>query len=115
MVQDKNIRLTSPQRSFGFTSMLGFCIVSIGTWEGAFAQVFYRKYVAALIHIFQALGSESSKVCGADNSFLGLTYQILSGGPAGIVYSYILVWAGNLATFSCLAELASLWVSIDCS
>ncbi|KAL8823148.1 MAG: hypothetical protein Q9191_006131 [Dirinaria sp. TL-2023a] len=30
------------------------------------------------------------------------------GGPAGLVYGFIFVWAGNVATFASLAELASL-------
>ena len=32
-----------------------------------------------------------------------------SGGPAGIIYSFIVVWVGNLFTFASLAELASMY------
>lgn len=35
-----------------------------------------------------------------------------SGGPAGVIYSFILVWAGNLATFASLAELASMYIAL---
>jgi len=31
-----------------------------------------------------------------------------SGGPAGLVYGFLVVWAGTLATFISLAELASM-------
>ena len=31
-----------------------------------------------------------------------------SGGPAGLIYGYLFVWAGSLATYAGLAELASL-------
>jgi amino acid permease len=34
-----------------------------------------------------------------------------SGGPAGLIYSFIVVWGGDLATFASLAELASMY---DC-
>lgn len=33
----------------------------------------------------------------------------LSGGPAGVVYSYIYVWIGTFATFATLSELASMY------
>ena len=37
-----------------------------------------------------------------------LSDRYCSGGPAGVIYSFIVVWAGNLATFASLAELASM-------
>ncbi|KAL9072687.1 MAG: hypothetical protein Q9161_003396 [Pseudevernia consocians] len=40
-----------------------------------------------------------------------------NGGPAGLVYSFLFTWAGTLATFTSLAELASMQVlrpSIAC-
>ena len=39
-----------------------------------------------------------------------LSDKYRSGGPAGVIYSFILVWAGNLATFASLAELASMYL-----
>ncbi|CAG8955886.1 hypothetical protein HYFRA_00008736 [Hymenoscyphus fraxineus] len=53
--------------------------------------------------------------------FITLGIGLTNGGPAGLVYSFIIVWIGNLLTFACLAELASMaptaggqyhWVSI---
>ena len=35
------------------------------------------------------------------------SYASGSGGPAGTLYSFIIVWAGNLAMFASLTELAS--------
>ena len=34
--------------------------------------------------------------------------QRTSGGPAGLVYGYIIAWLGTLAAFTSLAELASM-------
>lgn len=31
-----------------------------------------------------------------------------SGGPAGLVYGFLFVWAGTLATYASLGELASM-------
>ena len=33
----------------------------------------------------------------------------LSGGPAGLVYGFIIVWAGTSAVFTSLSELASMY------
>lgn len=33
-----------------------------------------------------------------------------SGGPAGVIYSYLFVWAGTFATFTTMGELASMYV-----
>jgi choline transport protein len=34
-----------------------------------------------------------------------------NGGPAGVVYGYLLVWVGTLSTFATLSELASMLVT----
>ena len=34
-----------------------------------------------------------------------------SGGPAGLIYGYLLVWMGSLAVFTSLSELASMYAS----
>ena len=33
---------------------------------------------------------------------------IVSGGPAGLAYGFLVVWAGTLSIFLTIAELASL-------
>lgn len=30
-----------------------------------------------------------------------------SGGPAGLIYGFILIWLGNFSVFICIGELAS--------
>ena len=32
-----------------------------------------------------------------------------SGGPAGLIYGFIIVWAGTAAVFASLSELASMY------
>ncbi|KAI0505243.1 putative GABA permease [Xylaria bambusicola] len=36
------------------------------------------------------------------------TQSLLNGGPAGVLYGYIIVWIGTLSTFAVLSELASM-------
>ena len=36
----------------------------------------------------------------------------LSGGPAGLVYGFIIAWAGTSAVFASLSELASMYAQI---
>lgn len=35
--------------------------------------------------------------------------EALSGGPAGLLYGFIIVWAGTAAVFATLSELASMY------
>ena len=37
--------------------------------------------------------------------------EAISGGPAGLVYGFLMVWAGTAAVFASLSELASMSVS----
>ena len=34
---------------------------------------------------------------------------LLSGGPAGVIWGFLIVWAGTLSTFTVIAELASMY------
>ncbi|KAI1147696.1 putative GABA permease [Nemania diffusa] len=36
------------------------------------------------------------------------TQSLLNGGPAGVIWGYIIVWIGTLSTFAVLSELASM-------
>ncbi|CAD6584222.1 MAG: hypothetical protein ASARMPRED_001636 [Alectoria sarmentosa] len=40
--------------------------------------------------------------------FIIFDVSILNGGPAGFVYGFLFVWAGSLATYASLGELASM-------
>lgn len=39
--------------------------------------------------------------------------KAFSGGPAGLLYGFIIVWAGTAAVFASLSELASMYAYID--
>lgn len=39
--------------------------------------------------------------------------EIFSGGPAGLIYGFILVWAGTAAVFASLSELASMYAQVN--
>ncbi|KAK6859782.1 hypothetical protein PG995_003418 [Apiospora arundinis] len=36
------------------------------------------------------------------------TQSLLNGGPAGVIWGYLIVWVGTLSTFTALSELASM-------
>ncbi|KAI1073897.1 putative GABA permease [Whalleya microplaca] len=36
------------------------------------------------------------------------TQSLLNGGPAGVIWGYLVVWAGTISTFTVLSELASM-------
>lgn len=38
-----------------------------------------------------------------------IPHSLYSGGPAGLVYGYILVWIGTASIFATLGELASMY------
>ena len=50
----------------------------------------------------------SSKSCKSTNFFRSQLTSGNSGGPAGFVYGFLFVWAGSLATYASLGELASM-------
>ncbi|KAF2472390.1 amino acid transporter-like protein [Lindgomyces ingoldianus] len=67
------------------------------------------------------LGMSTTLMLTWEGELLYFSSGLLNGGPAGLVYSYLLSWAGVLAVMSCLAELSSMaptaagqyyWVSI---
>ena len=39
--------------------------------------------------------------------------RAFSGGPAGLLYGFIIVWAGTAAVFASLSELASMYAHIN--
>ena len=42
-----------------------------------------------------------------------ISNRAFSGGPAGLLYGFIIVWAGTAAVFASLSELASMYAYID--
>ncbi|KAE8394408.1 choline transport protein [Aspergillus alliaceus] len=67
-------------RNFGLMSILGFSCTILCTWEAIFPS---------FLQAFQK-------------------YKYVSGGPAGAVYGYILVWIGTAGNFLVLSELVSM-------
>ena len=58
---------------------------------------------------FLSMLAFSSTVLGTWEGVIVLfTAGFNNGGPAGLVYGYLIVWAGSLSTYICIAELASL-------
>ncbi|RDL32064.1 uncharacterized protein BP5553_09466 [Venustampulla echinocandica] len=43
-----------------------------------------------------------------EGSFVTFGIGLTNGGPAGLIYGFLVVWAGTLATFTSLAELVSM-------
>ena len=35
--------------------------------------------------------------------------NVYSGGPAGLVYQFLIVWIGTASVYACLSELASMY------
>ena len=44
-----------------------------------------------------------------------MTNGASSGGPAGLLYGFIVVWAGTAAVFTTLSELASMYAQLNTS
>ena len=43
-----------------------------------------------------------------DQFYSTITFGLLNGGPAGLVWGYVVVFAGMLAVFASVAEMASM-------
>ncbi|MCJ1426354.1 hypothetical protein MMC29_004257, partial [Sticta canariensis] len=94
------LRARQDPRNFNLMSMFGFSCLILGTWQGA------------LVYVSKVDGIEPDQDSCCPN---------FCGGPAGLMDSFLVVWAGTFATFVSLAELASMaptaggqyhWVSI---
>ncbi|RAL03503.1 choline transport protein [Aspergillus ibericus CBS 121593] len=67
------------KRRFGFLSILGFSCTILASWEGALSTF-----------------------------TISFEDELRSGGPAGTVYSFLVVWLGTFSTFVTLSELVSM-------
>ncbi|KAJ8122364.1 hypothetical protein ONZ43_g1422 [Nemania bipapillata] len=83
------------RRNFGFMSVLGFSCTVLITWEGMFMYAPEEKLL---------LDTETDEPPSHSVS----TQSLLNGGPAGVIWGYIIVWVGTLSTFVVLSELASM-------
>ncbi|KAL9586510.1 MAG: hypothetical protein Q9212_000871 [Teloschistes hypoglaucus] len=54
------------------------------------------------------LGFSSTALICWESMLIVLDQGLKNGGPSGVIYGFILVWIGSLATFASLTELASM-------
>lgn len=54
------------------------------------------------------LGFSCTVLITWEGSLILFSQGLANGGPAGVIYSFLIVWAGNLSVFSTLSELASM-------
>lgn len=80
------------QRNFGFTSIFGFAMILLSTWESVLGlvlrQVLYR----------------SSLLTKYSTALFGLS----NGGTAGLIYVYLGTAIGFAAVIASMAEMASM-------
>jgi hypothetical protein len=55
------------------------------------------------------LGLSCSCVVTWEGLFSVFTFGLSNGGPAGLLYGFLLCWAGWAATVATMAELVSMW------
>ena len=75
--------------------MVGLTCTLMATWEGLFSCV---------------LLSETPPYRASDRLTEGISVFILgltNGGPAGLVYGFIICWIGTIGLYCSLAEMAS--------
>ena len=68
------------------------------------------------MYAHEFLGDDAYVSRGRDEDFAHLTNQafstitfgLLNGGPAGLVWGYVIVFAGMLTVFASVAEMASM-------
>ncbi|KAF5869574.1 putative choline transport protein [Botrytis fragariae] len=79
------------RRRFALVSLIGFACSLMGTWEGVlvFFLLGYQKLV-------------SNAACSLSKS------AIACGGPAGLIYGFLVIWFGTFCTFVTMSELASM-------
>ena len=101
------------QRRFGFMSMLSFSCTVLITWEGVLVLVFYiARGLLLLLTLYSGCLQKASQSRVAEPALTGkLLLTIASGGPAGLVYGFIIAWIGTCSIFVTISELASLCVN----
>lgn len=82
-------------------SMLGMSTTLAATWEGVLACVTSASWMFNLM----------AEILRISFFVVGLA----NGGPAGLIYSFLIAWIGFLAVMASLAELASMFVRLSCA
>ena len=92
--------------------MVGFSCTMMVTWEAILMYLYCRLPDLSSFSLTKASvflsGFEKSGKASPPRYLLLTDMMILSGGPAGLVYGFLLVWVGVLALFITLSELASM-------
>lgn len=67
-----------------------------------------------MIHVEVSFSLASKSMLPSATVHEGLIInEVSSGGPTGLFYGFIIVWAGTAAVFATLGELASMYASVD--
>ena len=90
-------------------SMVAFSCTVLVTWEGVYSYALSPCFAWELIltrkkDLCQTMSSTSY----SQRDCPGTSDKRYSGGSAGLIYGYLAIWAGTLATFISIAELASM-------
>lgn len=95
-------------------SMVGFSCAVLTTWEASLKCVPQNNEKTAIdsAQVSFTLVSKSMIPGAALHDGLVIN-EAFSGGPAGLLYGFIIVWAGTAAVFTSLSELASMYAYMD--
>ena len=91
-------------------SMLSFSCTVLITWEGVLVLVFYiARELLLLLTRYSVCLQKASQSKVVESALMGKhLLTISSGGPAGLVYGFIIAWIGTCSIFVTISELASL-------
>ena len=76
--------------------------------RGALNRVGKNPILMRNFGFLSILGFSSTALICWESMTIVLDQGLKNGGPSGVVYGFILVWLGSLATFASLTELASM-------
>jgi choline transport protein len=98
------------QRRFGFLSILGFSCTVLITWEGSLVQVhiLQTQQSSSRLTLQQTVSPGLPKVSYPLHRTRLTLKENHSGGTAGVIYGYLLVWLGTVSVFMVLSELVSM-------
>ncbi|KAJ6446454.1 GABA permease [Purpureocillium lavendulum] len=72
------------------------------------ARLGKKQVLRRTFGFFSIVGLSCTVLITWEGSLILFQQGLMNGGPAGIIYSFLFVWLGNLSVFSTLSELASM-------
>ncbi|GJN68878.1 hypothetical protein PLIIFM63780_000936 [Purpureocillium lilacinum] len=72
------------------------------------ARLGKKQVLRRTFGFFSIVGLSCTVLITWEGSLILFQQGLMNGGPAGVIYSYLFVWLGNLSVFSTLSELASM-------